>query len=191
MSVVRFHLWPPERSNSYQFNLSQHLDCFPLTSFGVAMTGVAIATPNEVRGKQVPGLQLNEEFYMRFFQTVVILLLFPIQLTFAQPPYYFICGPDEDGCPQGYEEYCACIPPGITPNKPYCLDFSANTCSALSEVHRCKKGMIFANQASCLATIFQSEPNPPCPIAAPSFCYSHSASICAANGDPSSCKKLR
>lgn len=107
----------------------------------------------------------------------------------AQSPYYFLCGSDEDGCLPGYEQYCACIPEGIQSDQPYCLDFDNMTCSPLTQHPNCDEGMKFKNQASCLATIYQSEPYPPCTKVTQSFCSSHSTYMCDISGNPNSCKK--
>jgi hypothetical protein len=118
-----------------------------------------------------------------------IVLLFALQGAYAQSPFYFLCGPDEDGCPEGDEQYCACIPASINPEQPYCLDFDARTCAPLTQRPGCDSELTFPNQESCLATIFQSEPNPPCAKVSQSFCSTHSTYMCDENGNPDTCKK--
>lgn len=111
------------------------------------------------------------------------------QRAFSEPLYY-LCGSDEDGCFDGYEVYCACIPvSSLQANQLYCLDFDNMTCQLLSERPDCNAALIFKNQVSCIATIFQSEPYPPCKVATQSFCYLNAIFICHENGDPASCKK--
>ncbi|HSW92904.1 MAG TPA: hypothetical protein VLJ15_00950 [Gammaproteobacteria bacterium] len=118
-----------------------------------------------------------------------IVLLFVFQTTFAESPFYFLCGPDEDGCPEGQEQYCACIPASASPEQPYCLNFDARTCAPLIRQPNCARDLIFSNQETCLATIFQSEPEPPCVKVSQSFCSTHSTYVCNEQGDPDSCKK--
>src|SRR5665811_813961 len=109
--------------------------------------------------------------------------------SYAQIPLYYLCGPDEDGCPKGYEQYCACIPYNDQQKmKPYCLDFDKMTCEPVSNVSDCAPDNTYKDQGSCLATIFQSEPTPPCSIVTKTFCEDHHASMCDENGDPESCR---
>lgn len=116
-----------------------------------------------------------------------IVLLLTLSSAHAQP--YFLCGPDEDGCPEGDEQYCACIPANPAPDQPFCLDFDAMTCAPLTQHPDCVKELTFPNQQSCLATIFQSEPEPPCTKVSHKFCRTHFTYLCDASGNPDTCKK--
>lgn len=113
-------------------------------------------------------------------------------LTLINPGYssdrYFLCGPDEDGCFPDIYQYCACIPYNeLEANSPYCLDFSMMTCIPLSKSPYCSPSFIFKNQGECLATIYQSEPLPPCKITTRAFCLENKTSICDPDGQPQSC----
>lgn len=111
-----------------------------------------------------------------------------LHIAYAENKYY-LCGPDEDGCHKttGFQ-YCACIPVNEENiNKPYCLDFDKMTCTPLTESPHCDPGFIFKDQGSCLATIFQSEPEPPCKIKDESFCVENHTYFCGADGNPQSC----
>jgi hypothetical protein len=124
---------------------------------------------------------------------IVSLLLLLIALMFCHVSFgdarYFLCGPDEDGCPENQMQYCACIPlDEINFPKPYCLDFDNMRCEPLSKVPDCNLALIFKDQGRCLATIFQSEPEPPCLTTSLTFCRENHAWICDVSGDPSSCK---
>ena len=123
------------------------------------------------------------------FVTFAIIILLSIQITYAQTPYYYLCGPDEDGCYPGIEQYCACIPVSNKSDQPYCLDLDNLTCKPTSEKLGCNIHMTFKNQAACLATLYQSEPEPPCQKVTDSFCSSHGVYICDKDGNPNSCKK--
>ncbi|WP_245183391.1 hypothetical protein [Legionella israelensis] len=117
-----------------------------------------------------------------------ICLLFFVNINYASERY-FVCGPDEDGCYKDIYHYCACIPyDDEHAQTPYCLDFNKLTCSPLEQVPDCDPGMIYKNQGSCLATIFQSESEPPCPVRNHSFCLENDMAICDANGRPESCR---
>ncbi len=101
---------------------------------------------------------------------------------------YFLCGPDEDGCFPDIYQYCVCIPYNDwEANSPYCLDFDKFTCIPLSQTMHCDPGLIFKNQGECLATIFQSEPRPPCKITTHQFCIENHTPICDKMGQPKSC----
>lgn len=103
---------------------------------------------------------------------------------------YFLCGPDEDGCPMDQVQYCACIPyDEIYYQKPYCLDFDNMKCEPLEKVPNCAASLIFKDQGRCLATIYQSEPEPPCETTSKTFCLQNHAWFCDVNGDPHTCKK--
>ncbi|KTC91740.1 hypothetical protein [Legionella cincinnatiensis] len=101
---------------------------------------------------------------------------------------YFLCGPDENGCFSDIYRYCACIPYNDwEANNPYCLDFDKLICTPLSQTMHCDSALIFKNQGECLATIFQSEPTPPCQITTHQFCVEHHTPICDKTGQPNSC----
>ena len=101
---------------------------------------------------------------------------------------YFICGPDEDGCLEGMYHYCFCIPyDDIEANTPYCLDFDKLKCTPLSKTPNCNSHFVYRNQGECLATIFQSEPTPPCTLTTHSFCIKEHAIICGSSGQLDSC----
>ena len=103
---------------------------------------------------------------------------------------YLLCGPDEDGCPEDGYQYCGCTPYNeMQGNKSYCLDFDNMTCKPLSESPNCPSRFIFQDQAHCLATIFQSEPEPPCMLTTYQFCKIHNTYFCDGDGNPSSCKR--
>lgn len=103
---------------------------------------------------------------------------------------YFICGSDEDGCFAGMYQDCFCIPYNdIEANNPYCLNFDQLKCIPLSQSTNCPPHFIHKNQGECLATIFQSEPTPPCAVTTHSFCLKEHTSICDPNGQLNSCHK--
>jgi len=118
---------------------------------------------------------------------ILVLLLMTLQTVYAGSHSYYLCGPDEDGCPPGQEQYCMCIPVSVNAEQPYCLDLDNMTCKPAAERPDC--GIILKNQVSCLATMLQSEPNPPCPTVTQSFCHKHSVYMCDEDGNPNSCKK--
>ncbi len=124
---------------------------------------------------------------------VIQLVLCLILLVFYSVSYaesrYFLCGSDEDGCFLDQVQYCACIPLSeIHYAEPYCLDFDNMRCESLSETPNCPSQIIFKDQGRCLATIHQSEPEPPCSITSRSFCLENHAWICDESGNPKSCK---
>lgn len=101
---------------------------------------------------------------------------------------YFICGPDEDGCFDDMHQYCACIPyDDLNAERPYCLDFDNLTCRPLSKTPDCKPAHIYKNQGECLATIFQSEPEPPCAVTTHARCLEGHSAFCPPDGQPDSC----
>ncbi len=122
---------------------------------------------------------------------IAILLSLIAQSAYSESPLYFLCASDEDGCFEGQEQYCACIPINTEhKNQPYCLDSDEMACKRLSERAKCDINMItFPNQESCIATLFQSESYPPCKIVTQSFCNSHPVYMCNENGDFNSCIK--
>jgi len=117
---------------------------------------------------------------------LLIVLLLTLSNAHAQLPLYYLCGSDEDGCMEGREEYCACIPVAPNPEQTYCLDFDKQTCTLLRQGEPCE--VTFTNQGKCLATLYQSEPIPPCRVVDQAFCSEHSVPICDASGDPQTCK---
>lgn len=127
-------------------------------------------------------------FYKILFFLALLCLIQSVQ---ANPPFYFLCGTDEDGCPDGDEQFCACIPANSNWKEPYCLDFDHMTCVPFIKEHpNCIPTLKFNNQGECLATIFQSEPHPTCRQESLEFCRTHSTYICDENGNPDSCKKM-
>lgn len=99
---------------------------------------------------------------------------------------YFLCGPDEDGCPSNGYEYCVCIAFDEQQGMhPYCLNFEKGNCIPIKNEPDCDSNLIFDNQASCIATLVQSVPSPPCPLKTRSFCEKHHILIC--EKDDSSC----
>ncbi|OGT65965.1 MAG: hypothetical protein A3J38_10305 [Gammaproteobacteria bacterium RIFCSPHIGHO2_12_FULL_45_9] len=103
---------------------------------------------------------------------------------------YFLCGPDEDGCfdEPDYYRFCACIPQDpISFAEPYCLSWDKMACVPMNKTD-CKNGVSFNTQSACVATLFQSEPTPPCPIKSEHFCKEHAVPICNAEGQTYSCK---
>jgi len=117
----------------------------------------------------------------------LFITLFLIQNAYAQSSY-FLCGPDEDGCFEGQEQYCACIPVSSEQEQPYCLDLDNRTCKPVAQQIDCsEKHIVLPNQGDCLATMFQSVPNPPCKIVTQSFCDTHQVYKCDESGD--NCKK--
>src|SRR5690242_4772814 len=109
------------------------------------------------------------KFYFQYLIFGIFFILFT-SVSYGDP-LDFLCGPDEDGCFKGEYQYCACIPENVkAAGKPFCLDFNKMTCAPLADVPNCDPEMIFKNQGSCLATIFQSEPEPPCPLKTQTFC---------------------
>ncbi len=99
---------------------------------------------------------------------------------------YYLCGSDEDGC---YDHRsCACIPRIETkPQEPFCFDFDQLTCLPLSQQPGCYPLFIHDNQGECLATIFQSEPKPACPLVSLDFCLENHIVFCDPSGQPTSC----
>lgn len=107
----------------------------------------------------------------------------------ADESLYFLCGPDEDGCSQDTYQYCNCVPYNEKYAKtPYCLDFDALTCKPVAESPDCQPEFVFKDQGSCLAVIFQSHPEPACPLTTGTFCLEQQSAICAPDGQPDSCK---
>jgi hypothetical protein len=128
-------------------------------------------------------------YTIRYFKeklmiNIIIALLLMTQNAYSESAFYFLCGSDEDGCFEGQEQYCACIPVNSSyANQAYCLDFDNMTCNPLSLDSDCHKNLIYNNQGSCIATLFQSEPYPPCKIVTYTFCQSHNIHICDENGN--------
>lgn len=92
---------------------------------------------------------------------------------------YYLCGSDEDGC-WDYRS-CACIP-AQNIDTPFCLDLDTLSCSPLAQKPDCYPLFIHKNQSECLATLFQSEPTPPCTLVSETFCIEHHILICDAEG---------
>lgn len=117
----------------------------------------------------------------------LILILMLMMSAYAEPHYY-LCGPDEDGCSPDEYPYCLCMPQdeGLA-DKPYCLDFDIVACIPLSKQPHCPKGNIFANQSTCLAVAFQSEPDPPCPLVPEQFCRLNHIPFCKPDGGMRDC----
>ncbi len=103
---------------------------------------------------------------------------------------YFLCGPDEDGCLAGSEQYCTCTPIRDDQNKPYCLDLHHLTCNPVSLQPDCQEKEIVVDdgQGACLAMLLQSVETPACRVVTESFCKAYSVPICADNGNPDTCK---
>ncbi|MFY7698337.1 MAG: hypothetical protein ACOVQX_05955 [Legionella sp.] len=101
---------------------------------------------------------------------------------------YFICGPDEDGCPEDNEHYCFCIPYDEQyANQPHCLDLVHLRCMPYQPHASCNIHLIYRNQSECLATIFQSEPIPACKITNLLHCQQVKAHVCNKYGQLTSC----
>lgn len=119
--------------------------------------------------------------------TIFLILLLFFNNSFAEQRY-FLCGSDEDGCLMENVQYCACIAyDELHANKPYCLDFNKMRCEPLVNVAHCDPDNIYENQSQCLATIYQSEPEPGCPMTTQSFCIKNHTPICNSDGDVNSC----
>ncbi|MGQ3890531.1 hypothetical protein [Legionella sp. CNM-4043-24] len=104
---------------------------------------------------------------------------------------YILCGPDEDGCHRNTYTWCSCIPYNEQQGKnAWCLDFDTMRCYPLAQKPDCDRIMIHRDQASCLGTIFQSEPEPGCRITTQDFCERHNMSFCDEDGHPGSCHKM-
>lgn len=99
-----------------------------------------------------------------------------------------MCGPDEDGCYPDIYPYCLCMPYDNLASQPYCLDLDNVSCVPLSLRPHCPSGYITKNQASCLATAFQSEPDPPCQLKTKKFCTENHVPLCEKDGGQDSCQ---
>ncbi len=140
-------------------------------------------------------MNLTKTNLLNFVNYAIIFSLFFFtipNLYAAVPPTYFLCGSDEDGCLEGAEQFCACIPINIEPDQPYCLDSDHLTCKPVTQQPDCskKKYLIVPSQSDCLATLFQSENWPPCKTVSQSFCYEHSVPICKEDGNRDNCRPL-
>lgn len=101
---------------------------------------------------------------------------------------YYLCGPDEDGCSSESPGTCFCIPYNErAASQRYCLDFNTMRCTPLEESPACNPSMVFANQGSCLATMFQSIPTPPCKVTDFKFCQESHSLLCNQDGQLDSC----
>lgn len=117
----------------------------------------------------------------------ILLSLLIFSVTHASTRY-FLCGPDEDGCSPNYYTSCLCMPyDELSSQTPYCLDFTTVACIPLAKKPNCPHTDIFKNQATCLATAFQSEAEPTCPLTSEEFCRSHNIPLCAIDGGMNSC----
>lgn len=114
-------------------------------------------------------------------------LLCYFTLGFADEPY-LLCGPDEGGCQEDIYQYCFCIPYNEKyAQTPYCLDFDLFTCTPLAQAPDCDSSFVFKDQSACLATIFQSEPEPGCLMTHRSFCIENQMALCDQSGNPENC----
>lgn len=124
---------------------------------------------------------------INLFIFLSILLYLPLGL--AHQPY-FICGPDEDACPEDGIQYCFCIPyHEQEANQAYCFDFKYLKCTPLSNTPNCPSSFIFSSQAECLALIFQSQAQPGCKRTTYEVCQQHHAYMCDEHGQLNSCHK--
>ena len=101
---------------------------------------------------------------------------------------YFLCGPDEDGCPPTAYNSCVCMPfDGPLASHPYCLDWKHIRCTPLSKTRYCSPNDIVKNQMVCLSYLFQSIPDG-CRLITKSFCIKHRIAICKKDGGKETCK---
>lgn len=132
-------------------------------------------------------------FKLKLSRDLVLIFLMAINLIgfsgVAQAEKYLLCGPDEDGCYRGIYPWCSCIPyDELHGGEPYCLDFDELRCHPLSAMPGCSRSHIFADQASCLGVIFQSEPKPGCKMTTRSFCERYHIPYCDMDGYLESCR---
>ncbi len=128
---------------------------------------------------------LKTKCYFAICATIVLLF---VNIAQADQPYW-LCGPDEDGCPADGYQFCFCIPQDpVHANEPYCLDFNALSCAPLADKPDCNPYLTFKDQASCLATIFHSMPDVPCTPTTRSFCETHKTAICDKSGKLDTCR---
>jgi hypothetical protein len=126
------------------------------------------------------------KFILHYTNVIFVSIFFNVSYADSR---YLLCGPDEDGCPADGYQYCSCIPYDEMQNgKPYCLDFDRMTCKPLSESPNCSSHFVFKDQAHCLATLFQSEPEPPCVLTTYQFCKENNMYFCDNDGHPENCK---
>lgn len=126
-------------------------------------------------------------FKNKFVNIFILLYALLFHSISYSDPRYFLCGSDEDGCFLDRVQYCACIPLDEDHfPEPYCLDFDNMRCEPLSKVPGCS--LVYKDQGRCLATIHQSEPEPPCSVTTLSFCQQNHAWICDGSGNPDGCK---
>ena len=126
---------------------------------------------------------MKKIFKGAWIKIIAVMILFP-DVVFSQPQY-FVCGPDEDGCAAYDYQYCMCMPVDEKTDSPYCLDFDSVRCVPLAQKPDCTD--VFRNQSECVATAFQSEAYPPCPVQNKTFCASHHIPICAKDGAANTC----
>ena len=76
----------------------------------------------------------------------------------------------------------------IIGGKKYCLNFEpAVFCLPLSLEPSCALSNIISGQGRCLATAFQSEPDPPCLLVHKRFCLKHGIPICKKDSRANTC----
>lgn len=122
---------------------------------------------------------------------IIAALLLPLSTPINASDEFLLCGPDEDGCYEDISQWCACIPYDRNYGEnAFCFDFDKRTCKPLHEVPGCIQRFIFPNQATCLATLFQSSPHHPCEQVSREYCVSHKTPVCAPDGHPGSCHPL-
>ena len=100
---------------------------------------------------------------------------------------YFLCGPDEDGCYPGIYQWCLCEPKSVNSSEDYCLNFNRLACEPLSEHPDCPEAQIQPDQAHCLATLWQSEPEPLCAEVSREFCLKQHIPLCRLHAGVESC----
>lgn len=131
---------------------------------------------------------MNIKQTTRLVSLLFILSIFSTSSIASQK--YILCGPDEDGCYQGIYSHCNCIPYNEQQgNQAYCLDFDTMRCYPLTQKPDCDTALISKDQASCLSTIFQSEPEPGCLFTTDDFCLEQHMNFCDEDGHPGSCHK--
>ena len=139
------------------------------------------------RGARISSLFVQSPVMKKEALSLLIFLLLSLFCTSSHSGGgYYLCGSDEDGC-HDYR-FCACIPQIETkPSERFCLDFDSLICQPLSQKPDCYSQFIFENQGECIATIFQSEPRPPCPLVSHDFCLENHVAFCDSSGQPNSC----
>ena len=126
---------------------------------------------------------------MRSFSTLLVMFfIFFIHMAHASERY-FLCGPDEDGCPSNDYKSCLCMPydEGEARHR-YCLNLDNLSCVPLKKVANCPKYYIYKDQSTCVSIAFQSEATPPCKVVSHKFCHNNHVVICDIDGGVDSCK---